>query len=117
YRVASLARAGAHVAFGSDSPVADPDPLLGVYGAVTRLYLQGAEVGLHEAVSVADALRFAITGSAYTAQREAELGMLAPGMLADMVVLDQDPLEVASEDIRRIRPEATIIGGQVVWES
>ena len=117
YRVASLARAGAHVAFGSDSPVADPDPLLGVYGAVTRLSLQGAEVGLHEAVSVADALRFAITGSAYTAQREAELGMLAPGMLADMVVLDQDPLEVASEDIRRIRPEATIIGGQVVWES
>ena len=48
--------------------------------------------------------------------REGSLGAIAPGMLADLVVLDQDPYAVAIRDVHRTRVRMTIIGGEVVYE-
>ncbi|MAF53374.1 MAG: hypothetical protein CL694_10250 [Chloroflexi bacterium] len=116
YRGASLADAGVHVAFGSDAPVAAPDPLLGVYAAVTRLSDKGSEVGVGEATTVGDALRFSTATPAYAARQETDLGVIAPGMLADMVLLDRNPLEVDPSDIAGIKPMGTITDGRVVWQ-
>ncbi len=117
YRGASLTGAGLHVAFGSDAPVVAPEPLLGVQAASTRLSDGGTEVGVGEAIAVDDALRFSTAAPAYAARQETELGVIAPGMLADMVLLERNPLEVDPLDIAGIKPMATIVDGRIVWQA
>jgi predicted amidohydrolase YtcJ len=85
---------GVGVAFGSDSPVDTFDPLRGIHAAVTRRRLDGSpgEAGWfpENRVTVDEALRGYTLGPAYAAGMEATLGKLAPGYLADLVVLDHD---------------------------
>ncbi len=57
------------------------------------------------------------TNGAYVSFEEAIRGSLAPGKLADMVVLSDDPLESPPEQIKDIRVEMTIIGGEIAWEA
>jgi hypothetical protein len=54
-------------------------------------------------------------GSAFAAREESSRGSLAPGKLADFVVLSADPLRVPAEEIGEIRVERTVIGGRTVW--
>ena len=55
-------------------------------------------------------------GSAAAAQREGELGQLAPGMFADIVVLDPNPFELAPEDIQQAKVQATYVAGKKAYE-
>ena len=118
YAFRSLLDSGANVAFGSDWSVAPAEPLLGIYAAVTRRTLDGANPGgwvPQEKISVEQALKAYTTAGAYASFEEHEKGMLREGMLADMVLLDRDITAIAPESIRDTRVLRTILGGKIVY--
>jgi predicted amidohydrolase YtcJ len=106
---------GVVVAFGSDAPVDSYNPFVGIHAAVTRRRADGspgAEGWYPEArVSIEDAVRAYTTGPAYAAGMESRLGRLAPGYLADLLVLDRDVFHIDTHDIRNVRVMATMVGG------
>ena len=119
YAFRSLLDNGAHLAFGSDWTVAPIDPILGIYAAVTRRTLDGKHPDgwvPEEKITVEEALRAYTAGNAYGVFAEHSRGKLAPGYLADLVVLDQDLTAIAPEAIDRALVQATVAGGKVVFE-
>ena len=116
YPLRSFREAGILVAAGSDAPVSEPDPLLGVASSVVRKTRGGADLGPKQRVSVESALRSHTIDSAYAAFDEKEKGTITTGKLADLVLLDRDPTSVAPEEIADIRVRMTIVGGAVVWQ-
>ncbi len=120
YAFRSLLDAGARVAFGSDWFVAPPIPLMGVYAAVTRRTLDDANPAgwvPEQKISVEEALTAYTRTAAYASFEEGEKGSLAPGKLADLVLLDQDVTTVAPERIREVRVLRTIVGGRSKFEA
>jgi len=120
YAWKSMLDAGAKLAFGSDWPVAPPDPLLGIYAAVTRATLDGKNPGgwfPEQRLTVAEALRAYTLGAAYAAFQEKEKGTISPGKLADVVVLSDDLFRIPPERIKDVHVEITIVGGRIVYKS
>lgn len=125
YAFRTLEQAGVRLSFGSDWPGTNAawytaDPLLGIYSAVTRQTLGGQPAGgwfPQERVSAESALRAYTTGNAWAAGEEATKGTIAPGFLADLVVLDGDPLRVAPEQLRDLKVKLTIAGGRIVYDA
>ena len=118
YAFRSMLDAGAVLAFGSDWTVAPLDPLLGVYGAVTRRTIDDANPDgwvPEQKVSVEEALRAYTGANAYGVFLEDRLGRLAPGYLADIVLLDRIATEIAPESLDEVTVEATVVGGRVVY--
>lgn len=107
---------GAVVAFGSDSPVDPFEPLNGIYAAVTRRRPDGSpgpDGWYPEAkVTAKEALRGWTLGPAYAAGQEHLQGKLAPGYLADLVVLDRDLLTVPADEILDIQVLGTMVDGK-----
>jgi predicted amidohydrolase YtcJ len=116
YRIGTFLRAGLVVAGSSDAPVAPDNPWLGIYSAVTRRAETGEVLLPGEAVSVEQALALYTTNAAYASFEEDIKGSIAPGKLADMVLLSADPLRSPPEQLKDIRVEMTIVGGKVAWE-
>lgn len=119
YAFRSLLDNRAHLAFGSDWTVAPIDPLLGIYAAVTRRTLDGKNPGgwvPQEKITVEDALRAYTSGNAYGVFAEYNRGKLAPGYLADLVLLDQDLTAIPPEAIEKAGVRATVVGGKVVFQ-
>lgn len=112
---------GAVLAFGSDAPVESPNPFWGLYAAVTRRRAGGAPGpdGWFPAqrLTVEEALRGYTTGAAYAGGLEDRLGRLAPGCLADLLVLEADPYLCNPEELRDLRPAATMVAGEWVWQA
>ena len=110
---------GAVLAFGSDAPVESPNPFWGLYAAVTRRRADGSPGpdGWYPAqkLYVNEALAAFTTGPAYAAGMEGRLGKLAPGFLADLLVLETDPFQCDLQQLREIRPLKTMVGGEWVW--
>lgn len=117
YRVKSLLENGVVVAGSSDTPVVLNNPLVGIYGAVTRRTESGQTLLLEEAISPGQALELYTANAAYASFEENTKGTISPGKLADIVVLSDDPTKVPPEKIKDIKVEMTIIGGEVVWEN
>lgn len=120
YAWRSLLKAGAPLAFGTDWPVAPLDPLLGIYAAVTRATLDGKHPEgwfLEEKLTIEEALRAYTTGSAYAAFEEKEQGTIAPGKLADAVVLSDDLFAISPEKIKDVHVVLTVVGGKVVYQA
>ncbi len=120
YAFRSLLDAGARLAFGTDWPVAPLDPLAGLDAAVNRRTL-GTTAGEGwfpaQRITAAEALEAYTLGSAYAAFQEKDRGTLAPGKLADLVVLSRDVLAPSERDhIADTRVELTVTGGKVVYE-
>jgi predicted amidohydrolase YtcJ len=115
YRIKSPLEAGIVVAGSSDTPVVPADPLVGIYAAVTRRAESGQVLLPEEGITAEQALALYTVNAAYTSFEEKVKGSLAPGRLADMVVLSGDPTLVPPEKIKDIKAEMTIIGGEVVW--
>ncbi len=116
YRIKSFLDSGLTVAGSSDAPVAPDNPLMGIYAAVTRRAESGQELLPQEAISPQQALAMYTTNAAYASFEEDIKGAIAPGKLADMAVLSDDPLKSPPELIKDIRVEMTIIDGRVAWQ-
>ena len=119
YLFRSLLASGAHLAFGTDWPVAPLEPMLGISAAVTRQTLDGKNPdGWHpeEKISLEQALRAYTAGSAYAEFGENDKGALAPGKLADFVILSEDPFAIPPGRLEEVHPELTAVGGHVVFE-
>jgi hypothetical protein len=116
YRIKSFLGGGLMVAASSDSPVAPANPLVGIYAAVTRRAESGQYLLPEERISAQQALAMYTTNAAYASFEESVKGSIAPGKLADLVVLSADPLKSPPEQLKDIRVEMTVIDGKVVWE-
>jgi predicted amidohydrolase YtcJ len=112
YPFGSLARAGARLAMGSDWNVSTADVMDQVDMAVTRVSEPYPAFIPEERLTADQALTAFTAGSAHVNHAEGETGRLAPGMLADLVVLDRDP--ITERSFRGTRVELTMIGGEVV---
>ena len=124
YPSGALHHAGVAVAFGSDAPVIDPNPWPAIYSAVTRCDANGIPLSAEEfsaeeigcqTVSVEEALRMYTVAAAGVEGTSNEKGCIAPGNLADMALVDTDPLSVRQEDLPSVQTVMTIVGGGVVW--
>lgn len=120
YAFRSLLDVGARLAFGTDWSVAPLNPLFGIYAAVTRRTLDG----LHpegwipgQKISVQEAVRAYTHGSAYAEGAEKVKGAIAPGMLADMVMLSDDIFRIDPVKIENVIVRLTIMDGRVVYEA
>jgi predicted amidohydrolase YtcJ len=122
--LATWRRAGAHVAINTDHMFGlDPDdamnpfnPLLTIYTAATRRTESGRVINDAEAVSREDALRMMTRDAARFSFDETHRGSIETGKLGDFVVLDDDLLRCPAERLRSIRPDVTVVGGDVVFD-
>jgi predicted amidohydrolase YtcJ len=106
---ARLLRAGVPLAFSSDLPVApDPNPWPGIQVAVEDQV---------NGISLLAALRAYTSGGAYASFEESDKGTLEPGMLADLQVYEEDPIEGPTTDRDGLRPQAVLVGGVRVFGS
>lgn len=108
----SLMAAGIPVALSEDGH--PQEPLYGIYAAVARKTKTGYVLGAEEAVSVMDALRAYTRTSAYALFEEKRRGSLEPGKIADLIVLDQNILEVPSEEVKDAQVLITVKDGVIV---
>jgi predicted amidohydrolase YtcJ len=105
---------GLFVAFGSDNlPIG---PMVGLYAAVTRKGQSGATLGPEESVPMQEAIRMYTANGPYLTFEEKSKGTLEPGKLADMIVLDRDPLTIPPDELLKTQVDLTIIGGKVVYD-
>ena len=119
YAFRTLLDTGAVLAFGSDSPVAPLNPLLGVYAAVTRRTLDDKNPAgwiPEQKITVDETVRAFTYGSAYGEFQENIKGTLAPGMVADLVILSEDIFTIDPTKIREVKVLKTVIDGKVVFE-
>ncbi|HEC33837.1 MAG TPA: amidohydrolase [Chloroflexi bacterium] len=119
YPFRDMLDAGVTLAFGSDAPVADPNPLFGIHAAVTRQRRDGTPSGgwyPQQRLTVAEAVWGYTMGAALASGREAELGSITPGKLADLIVLDRDIFAVEPMEIAGAQVVMTIFDGRVVYE-
>ena len=118
YVFRTLLDTNAPLAFGSDWSVAPLDPLVGVSAAVMRWTRDGKNPGgwlPEQKVTLAEALRAYTAGNAFATFNEQRWGVLAPGYLADVVVLDENLFALAPDSRNRGRVRYTIVGGKVVY--
>jgi hypothetical protein len=109
------------LAFGSDAPVESPNPFGGLHAAVTRQRTDGSpgpdgwipaqRLNLHQALEA-----FTL-GPAYLAGMETRQGRLAPSYLADLIVLNENPFKVKADELHHLKPQATMVGGNWVWQA
>jgi predicted amidohydrolase YtcJ len=111
-------KAGVPLALGSDCPVADPNPLWSLHAAVTRHRRDGTPAGGYpeQRLAVPQAVWGFTMGTAAASGRQAELGSIAPGKFADLVVLDRDMFAIDPAEIANANADMTIFDGRVVFE-
>ena len=114
YSFRSLLETGALLANGSDAPVEELDPLAGIAAGVLRTIDDRRAWRPEETLSVEQALHATCVAPAWLSRDERRRGRLLPGMLADLVVLDRDPLAVEPAELREVQVVATMVGGRWV---
>jgi len=110
----SLWDSGAIVVNGSDAPLTDLDPLLGVRAAVLRTLDDRPPWRQEQALTVQRALEATTVNPAWLCGDEHHRGRLVPGQLADLVVLDRDPVACPSDELAEVSVVATMVGGRWV---
>ncbi|MCD2137580.1 amidohydrolase [Salinicoccus halitifaciens] len=108
---------GLAVNFHQDSPIVDPDMLHTIWCAVNRITRNGASIGPEQRVSVYEALQAVTINAAYAYFEEDRKGSIKEGKLADLVVLDANPLKVPKEEIKDIKVLETIKEGETIYKA
>ena len=116
YAFRSLVDSGALVANGSDAPVEELDPLLGLKAGVTRTLDDRDSWHPEQRLTMEQALHATCVAPAWLTGDERRRGKLLPGYLADLVVLDRDPLDCPVEELGDIEVVATMLGGRWVHQ-
>ena len=125
YAFRTLHDAGVRLSFGSDWPGTNAawytaNPMQGIYAAVTRQTLDGKPEGgwfPEQRVDLETALRAYTVNNAWAAGEEATKGSIAPGKLADLVVLDRDPFATPPQQLKDVRVLLTIVDGRIVHDA
>lgn len=113
----SAVKRGMSFTMHQDTPVIHPNMILSVHHAVNRKTSSGREIGPEFAVDPMEALRAITIYGAYQTFEEKSKGSLEVGKLADLVILDKNPLTVPKETIKDIRVLQTIKKGEVVYQA
>ncbi|MGP5494937.1 amidohydrolase, partial [Psychrobacter celer] len=100
----------------SDDTVTPVDPLFSVWTAVNRTSRTGQVIGTDERITPYQALKAITSNAAYQYFEEDTKGTLAPGKLADLVILDNNPLTIKPADIRNIKVVKTIKEGNTIYQ-
>ncbi|MDQ2070837.1 amidohydrolase [Natronospira bacteriovora] len=124
YAFRTLHEAGVMLSFGSDWPGTNAswypaNPMQGIYAAVVRKALDGEPEGgwyPEERIDLETALRAYTANNAYAEGNEAIKGRLEPGMLADIVVLEEDPFAVDELALKDVGVELTVVNGEIVFQ-
>ena len=127
YWVEEFSRRGLPLAFGSDSPLIQPNPWPAIYAAVTLRTAEGAafpRTGLQDGAAggnapgmeVMRALQAYTSGGAVAEGAGDLKGSIKPGMLADLVLMDTPIVGNEAAALKHAGARLTIIGGEVVWE-
>ncbi len=117
YAWRSLLDSGAIVINGTDVPVEPVNPLGSFYASVTRKMTGGDAFFPEQCMTRLEALRSYTRDAAYAAFEENEKGTLAPGKLADIVVLTNDLRSCRDDEILKTRVDLTIVGGKIVFDA
>jgi predicted amidohydrolase YtcJ len=125
YPFADLLQNGTRLAFGSDAPVANPSPWLGLHAAVVRQRpeRQGSPAWYgNQRIGLMDALRAYTSGPAQAAGWARTIGAIGLGRRADLVLLDRDLLALGDEAITagalaQTEVRMTVFDGSIVWEA
>ncbi len=108
---------GITAALGSDSPVIEADPMIGLYGALTRAdKCSGIVAGKDQRIGIMDAIRMYTYNGAYASLEEKIKGSIEPGKLADLVILSGNILDTPVEELKSLKADMTVIDGQIVYE-
>ena len=115
YAIKTMIDEGINVAFSSDYPVAEFNPFINIYFAVTRCDREGnpVEKNSTQAIGVADAIKAYTLGSAYCMGMEQKIGTLEEGKLADILVLDRNLFTSKPQDILDTNVELTMVDGVI----
>jgi predicted amidohydrolase YtcJ len=112
-----FADAKVSLAFGSDFPVEIVSPFWGLYAAVTRQDPEGTPPGgwhPDQRLTMEETLRGFTAGAAFAAFAEARVGVLRPGMQADLTLMDRDPFRASPAELLAAKAVATVVAGEVV---
>jgi predicted amidohydrolase YtcJ len=112
YAYRSLRDSGALLANGSDAPIEELDPLAGIVAGVLRTLDDRPGWHPEQGLGVDEALIATCVNPAWLAYDEHRRGKLVPGYLADLVVLDRDPVAISAEELPEIQVVATMVGGR-----
>ncbi|MGE7765952.1 amidohydrolase [Peribacillus sp. NPDC096540] len=115
YAVRDYIDNGILAAGGSDAPVTDYNPLLGIHVAVNRRSQSGAEIGVAQSISVMEAIKLYTWNGAFASFDEDIKGSIEVGKLADLVVLTDSILKVSPLHIKDLLVESTIIDGEILY--
>ncbi|MEH7386312.1 amidohydrolase [Bacillus sp. JJ1521] len=116
--IGSLKRSGAPIAFSSDYPVVDMNPMIEIYRAVTRRNADGTPNegwNPQEKITLAEALQFYTKAPAYGNFRENDLGTLEVGKKADVAILDRNLFSVDVNEILDTKVAMTIMDGKIIY--
>ena len=118
YAWAEFLKRGVVLAFGTDYPVEPITPFRGLYAATTRKSEDGKQEYFPEQkISMDQAIAAYTTGSALAEFDEKQKGLIAPGMLADFIVLDRDITAVTPQKLLGTKVVRTVVGGKTVYEA
>ncbi|WP_439533593.1 amidohydrolase [Polymorphobacter sp.] len=107
---------GIMFANGSDGPISyHAEPLLQIYGSVTRNTDWGGQLGPDQGISREEAIRSVTINGAYTSFEEKLKGSIEPGKYADFVLVSDDILTIPAQRIKDVKVKATILGGKPVF--
>ncbi|CAH0159441.1 N-substituted formamide deformylase [Peribacillus sp. Bi96] len=106
---------GIMAAGGSDAPVTDHNPLLGIHVAVNRRSKSGTKIGTGQSISVMEAIKLYTWNGAFASFDEDVKGSIEVGKLADLVVLNDRILKVHPHNIKDLKVESTILNGEILY--
>lgn len=118
YAWQSLLETGARLSFGSDFPVEEVNPFLGIYAAVSRQDLQGWPEGgwlPEQRLGRTEAIRAFTLDAAWSGFMEHQVGSIEAGKRADFIVLNRDIMQVPTDEIPDVRVDQTWVDGKRVF--
>ena len=111
-----MRRWGVRVALSSDAPLVPCNPWIGIEAAVSRRTDTGQILACREGVTLLEALEMYTQGGAQASFEADRKGRIGPGMLADLMVLNRNPVPMEPGEIQELRVVRCLIGGKVVRE-
>ena len=112
-RAGSVVRAGVPLSFHSDLPMGPSDPLYLAWAGVNRITTSGRVAGPEQRITVDQALRAVTIEAAYSWRKEAQIGSIAPGKIANFTVLEQDPYKVNPKTLKDVPIWGTVFEGRL----